>query len=381
MEHKSFSIQKGKRYLLFKQTAYVLLAIFLLIYGLIALRNFLYPIALGLVLAYLGYPLTRWFELKGVPRILANLIVILGTLALLIGFIIAGYHIITPLAINLPDLADKAKENLTEMLASIGQYVGIDTKSLNETVSKQVGADSGGGGDFLGSVFSATTNTLVAFGLLPVYIFLFLYYRTKFMYFLFKLAGRSRRQEMVNMLREMAAVIVQYVGGVIVVVIILSFINSIGLLIIGLQFAIPLGVASALFNFIPYFGTLLGGLVPVTFAFLVEGDPILAFKVVILFIIVQFIENNILTPNIVGGNVKINPFFIITGLVAASMIWGIPGMLLIVPFLACMKILFKHIDFMSPFAFLLGEEGTAKHSIQLSKLKRILKRLKKKIKK
>ena len=380
MEENNYPIQAVKRYLLFKQTAFVLLAIILFFYGLIAIRNFLYPIALGLVLAYLGYPLARWFELKGVPRILANLIVILGTLALITGLIIAGYHIITPLAVDFPDLADKAKENLTEMIVGIGQYVGIETESLKETISKQFGTDSEGGGNLLGNVFSATTNTLVTFGLMPVYIFLFLYYRTKFMYFLLKLAGRSRRKEMVTMLREIAAVILQYVGGVIIVVIILSIINSIGLLIIGLQFAIPLGVVSALFNFIPYFGTLLGGLVPLTFAFLVEGDPILAFKVVILFIIVQFIENNVLTPNIVGGNVKINPFFIITGLVAASMIWGIPGMLLIVPFLASMKILFKHIDFMNPYAFLLGEKGTEKHSIQMSKVKRIFKRLKKKIK-
>jgi predicted PurR-regulated permease PerM len=61
---------------------------------------------------------------------------------------------------------------------------------------------------------------------------------------------------------------------------------------------------------------------------MVLGDIALGLKVIILFIIIQFIENNILTPNIVGGKVKINPFFIITGLVAASMIWGIPGMLL-----------------------------------------------------
>ncbi len=381
MEEKNYPVRADKRYLLFKQTAYVILAIFLFVYGLIAVRNFLYPIAFGLVLAYLVYPLTRWFEMKGVPRILANLIVILGTLALMTGLIIAGYHIITPLAVDFPDLADKAKENLTEMVAGIGQYVGIDTNSLKEAITKQVGPDSEEGGGFLGSVFSATTNTLVAFGLLPVYIFLFLYYRTKFMYFLLKLAGRSRRKKMVTMLREIAAVIVQYVGGVILVVFILSIIISTGLLIIGLPFAIPLGVTAALFNFIPYFGTLLGGLVPFTFAFVVEGDPVLAFKVLLLFIVIQFIENNILTPNIVGGNVKLSPFFIITGLVAASMIWGIPGMLLVVPFLASMKILFKHIDFMNPFAFLLGEEGTEKHSIQMSKLKRILKRFKEKVKK
>ena len=380
MEEKKFPLQAEKRYLLFKRTAFVFLAIFLFIYGLIALRNFLYPIAFGFVLAYLVYPLSSWFESKGIPRILANFIVILGTLALMAGLIIAAYHIITPVAIDFSGLADKAIENLTEMSVIAGQYLGIETSNIAEAISQQVGSAFEAGGEQLGNVFSATTNTIVAFGLLPVYIFLFLYYRTKFMYFLLNLAGRSRRREMVIMLREIATVMVRYLGGVLIVVFILFFINSIGLWIIGVPFAIPLGITAALFNFIPYFGTLLGGLVPLTFAFLVEGSPVLAFKVVLLFIVIQFIENNILTPNIVGGNVNINPFFIITGLVAAGMIWGIPGMLLIVPFLASVRIIFKHVDFMSPYAFLLGEEGMEKHSIQLSKVKRITKRFKERIK-
>jgi predicted PurR-regulated permease PerM len=146
-----------------------------------------------------------------------------------------------------------------------------------------------------------------------------------------------------------------------------------------MKFAIALGIVSAFFNFIPYFGTLLGGLVPFLFALLVENNPGLAFRVVILFIIIQFIENNILTPNIVGGNVKVNPFFIITGLVAASIIWGIPGMLLIVPFLAIVRIVFSHIDSMRPYAFLLGEEGTAKHSITMNKIKKLWPWAKKKV--
>jgi predicted PurR-regulated permease PerM len=254
-----------------------------------------------------------------------------------------------------------------------GKYFGIDTNNVRETISRFVGPAFEAGRKQLGNIFSATTNTIVAFGLLPVYIFLFLFYRKKFMYFLLHLAGRPRRKQMVTILREIATVMVQYLGGVFIVVFILFFINSIGLVIIGVLFAIPLGVTAALFNFIQYFGTLLGGMVPLIFDFLVEGNLIMAFKVVVLFIIIQFIKNNILTPNIAGGNVNINPFFVITGLVAASMIWGIPGMLLIVPFLASLRILFKHIDYMNPYAFLLGEEGTEKHSIKMSKIKRIVK--------
>ncbi len=381
MEKKNLPLQSERRFLLVRQTAYVLLAAVLLIYALIAVRNFLYPIAFGFVLAYLVYPVANWLEVRRVPRILANLIVIIGALAIVNGFIIAAYQILTPLAIDLPDLADKAIENLAEMGATLGQYFGFDTNNIRESISRQVDAAFEAGGEQLRDLFTATTNTLVAFGLLPVYIFLFLYYRTKFMYFLLNLAGRSRRTKAVSILREVARMMVRYLGGVIIVVFILFFINSIGLFIIGMRFAIPLGITAALFNFIPYFGTLLGGLVPFLFAFLVDGNPILAFRVVILFIIIQFIENNILTPNIVGGNVNISPFFIITGLVAASMVWGIPGMLLIVPFLATGRILFSHIHFMKPYSFLLGVEGTERHAIKLSKIKRLLRQFKSRIKK
>jgi predicted PurR-regulated permease PerM len=144
-------------------------------YGLIAIRNFLYPIAFGLVLAYLGYPLASWLEIKGIPRILANFIVILGTLSILTGIIIAAYHIITPIAIDFSDLADRTIDNLTKMSISAGQFFGIDTNNIDEKISSLVVSTFETGGEQLGNLFSATTNTIIAIGLLPVYTFLFLY--------------------------------------------------------------------------------------------------------------------------------------------------------------------------------------------------------------
>ncbi|MGW8316778.1 MAG: AI-2E family transporter, partial [Bacteroidales bacterium] len=133
------------------------------------------------------------------------------------------------------------------------------------------------------------------------------------------------------------------------------------------------GFTSAFFNFIPYFGTLMGGAIPLLFVLLTTSDPLHnALYVIILYAIVQVTENNILTPNIVGGNVKINPFFIILGLMAGGMIWGIPGMLVIVPFLAILRIICYHIEKMRPYAFLLGPRGTQKHSITMNKIKNAL---------
>jgi len=176
---------------------------------------------------------------------------------------------------------------------------------------------------------------------------------------------RSKRMT-VNILREISTVAARYMGGVTIVVLILCVINSTGLVIIGVEYAILLGIVSAFFNFIPYFGTLMGGLVPFLFVLASTEQPFhYGIRVAILYLVVQFTENYILTPNIVGGNVKINPMIIIIGLIAGGMVWGIPGMLVVVPFLAILKIIFSHIPGLQPVAFLLGLKGTRRHSVNL----------------
>lgn len=362
-----------RRYLMVQRVSYSLLAIILFVYGLIAVRDFLWPIAFGFLLSYLFYPVVNWLEKHKIPRILANFIAIITGLGILISLALLAYSKITPIAGDFPRLAEAGLRNLADSVSGISEHFGFDKEETRNLIKEQAGNLLASGGKYVQDIFNATTSTIVNFGLLPVYIFLFLYYRTKFAYFLMMIFGREHRQEVITILREISRVFARYMAGVLAVVFILCIINSSGLMIIGLRYPIALGIISALFNFIPYFGTLLGGAVPLLFALIGENDPALAFRVVILFIIIQFIENNILTPNIVGGNVRVNPFFIITGLVAASIVWGIPGMLLIVPFLAITRIVLSHIDSMKPYAFLLGDQGTAKHAISIKNIKKRLK--------
>lgn len=364
-----------QRFRMAQRVTYTLLAIILFIYGLIAVRNFLYPIAFGFLLSYLFFPIANWLEKKRIPRILANFIVIISGLGLLISLGLFAYGKITPVAGDVPRLIEMGMRNLADSISGVSEHFGFDKNETRELVRDQASNLVATGGAFLQDVFTATTSTMVNVGLLPVYIFLFLYYRTKFAYFLLMIFGREHREELIVIMREISKVFSRYIAGVFVVVLILCFINSMGLWIIGLRYPIALGIISALVNFIPYFGTLLGGSVPLLFALVAENDPALALKVVILFIIIQFIENNILTPNIVGGNVQVNPFFIITGLVAASIIWGIPGMLLIVPFLAIVRIVFSHIEAMKPYAFLLGDKGTSKHAINRDNIRNFFRRI------
>jgi predicted PurR-regulated permease PerM len=159
------------------------------------------------------------------------------------------------------------------MLADILPYFGFDSGDTQKFIEEQGSSFFESSGEHIGTLFSATSSTIVAIGLMPVYIFMFLYFRTKFMYFLLKLAGKSFKENMIGILRETSTVMVQYISGVFIVVLILCVINSLGLWIIGLKHAIALGIISALFNFIPYFGTVLGGMVPILFAFLLKGIP------------------------------------------------------------------------------------------------------------
>ena len=94
---------------------------------------------------------------------------------------------------------------------------------------------------------------------------------------------------------------------------------------------------------------------------LLSDTPEKAIGVVILFLIIQFTENNILTPNITGGAVQINPFFTILGLVVGGMVWGIPGMLVAVPVMGTLKIIFENIDEMHPYAYLMGVDSPRRY--------------------
>ena len=146
----------------------------------------------------------------------------------------------------------------------------------------------------------------------------------------------------------------------------------------GCNIALILGIVSAICNFIPYFGTLIGGSIPLVFALLTGDSPLLALRVLILFAIIQFVENNILTPNIVGYNVKISPLFIIFSLILAAMLWGIPGMLVVIPFLAMFKIVINNIERFEPYAYLLDTRGTQQHAVSINKIKRFFLFLRKK---
>lgn len=344
----------------------------LLFYALIAARTFLYPLALGILFALLLLPVTSRLERWGLPRILANLLGLVLGGGILYGVLFFLYRQIAALSRELPNIQEQAAANLHDLMGSVAARVGIRmTPELEQSVLDRLEAVLRGTGDSLGEVMNATGNTLLAIGLMPVYVFMFLYYRNKFARFLMMLVPDDAQEMGRTVLEKVSHVTTRYMTGMFAVVLILSVLNSAGFMIIGLKYAVLMGVIAAICNIIPYFGTIIGYSIPFVFAFLTGSSFELAFAVLFQFFIIQFSENNIITPNILGGMLRINPFVIILGVLGGGMLWGLPGMFIIVPVLAMFKVLCDHVPVMKPYAFLLGDRGTERHSITARKLRRL----------
>jgi predicted PurR-regulated permease PerM len=347
---------------------YFLLSIILLISGLIVAKDFLYPLAFGILLAYLLYPIVNFLEKKGMPRILSILLPILLALVLFIAIAIFVLKRINLFMDELPYFREKTIAHIESMQQYIESEFGIPAERFKNFLVTQIieiGTQSE-------QIFSTTTGTIFVILMQPVYVFLFLYYRTKFAYFFLKMVGMQNRLIAIGVLRDIARVVTRYMLGVTTVVLILCFFNALGLMLIGIQYPLLLGVISALFSFIPYFGNFIGGTIPFLFALLTEDSQVYALRIAIFVYIIHFFENNILSPNIVGDNIRINPFIIILGLISGAMVWGIPGMLVVIPFLAILHIVLQKIPGMQPYVYLLGVRGTGRHALTLPNIRRFL---------
>ena len=122
--------------------------------------------------------------------------------------------------------------------------------------------------------------------------------------------------------------------------VIVGITTTIFLFVMGIEFAIVIGFITGIADIIPYIGPFLGFLPAVIFAFI--AGPIKALWVGIFFILIQWAENNILGPKILGKTTGMHPLTILLSIIAGGTMFGVMGMLLAVPFVSVMIILYKY---------------------------------------
>jgi len=357
--------------------SFIMLSIVLFFYILIIAKLFLYPIALAVLFSYLLYPLTSFLEKLRIPRIIAIILCIIILFSLMSGALLFIYTRVGVFVGDFPGFRSKALSNIDLMESRIEDIFGITDLSIADFLRSRVAILFDVGNDFFNRLFTATAGTLFRFGILPVFIFMLLYYRTKFAYFILKLVGPQKRMMAIHVLREVSKVASRYMGGIFTVVFVMCCLNSLGFILIDLKYPIVLGVIAAMFSFIPHFGSIIGYTIPFAFALLTGDPPSIALRVLLMLLIVQFLEHNILMPNIVGSYMKLNPFIIILGVIASGMVWGIPGMFIVVPVLAVFRIIFINIESLKPYGYLLGSGGTRRHALTGENIQKFMQRFRK----
>jgi len=204
--------------------------------------------------------------------------------------------------------------------------------------------------------------------LLPVYAFLFLYYKVLLTTFLYEIFAEENAKEVGAVLTQTEGAVQSYMVGLLLEALIVATLNSVALFILGVDYAILLGVLGALLNVLPFIGGILAVLLPILIATVTKDGFHTQLWIVVAYIVIQFIDNHFLVPYIVSSKVKINALISLVIVFMGGMLWGISGMFLSIPFIGVLKIIFDRIPEMKPWGRLLGTEVPTRPKGQFGRL-------------
>ena len=177
------------------------------------------------------------------------------------------------------------------------------------------------------------------------------------------MADESQHAMILMILEKIKALILNYLTGLFIALTIIGAMNAIGLKILGIEHGIFLGFLAGFLNIIPYIGSFIGASLPIIMALIYKDSMWYAVGVFLIFMFNQFIDNNITTPSVVGGYVRINSLATIFAVIVGGMIWGVAGMILFIPMLGIFKIFCDNIETLKPLSIILSDDGEDQNSI------------------
>lgn len=327
----------------------LLVIIALVIVAMILAKDIVVPILIAAFLSIVFLPVVNKLQ-KKLSLTFSVILVLIFTFLLLAGFIWIVSDQLSRLLQDLPDLETKFNTLIDNVSNQLRSLLGMSQADQNQLVKDGLKELS----SYTTSLLVSTTNTLSLLIQIPIYMFLFLIYRDRFKAFFLSLLPESDQSTWKN---EIQSVLQGYISGLLIVTIIIAALNTLGLLILGIDHAIFFGVVSGVLTIIPYIGIFIGALLPAIFALLTKDSIWYTMGVVAIFSVVQFLEGNFITPRITGSKVKVNAFAAIVALLIGGKILGITGMILAIPITGVLKIFLSGSTHLKPFVILLEDKN------------------------
>ncbi len=355
----------------YAKTALIFISGYAFIYALYLGQNIIVPIVYATLISILLNPIVNFLVRKKLNKILAI------SMAVILVFLITAcllYFISTQISMfaeTYPQLKVKMLTTSNQAIHSFSQHFNIKEKKVNEWIQHNEDIIFSDAGLMVGRTLLNLSSTFFVLLLLPVYLFMILYYKSLLLEFIRRLFRAEHHTSVAEVLNNTKVIIQSYLKGLLIEALVIAILNSAGLLLLGVEYAIILGVTGALLNVIPYIGGVIAIALPMVIAFVTKDSVSYPFLVLGIYLLIQFIDNHYIIPMVVASKVKINALVSVVVVLVGGAIWGIPGMFLSIPLTAILKVIFDHIEILKPWGYLLGNIEPSASKFTLRKMRKI----------
>lgn len=357
----------GGKNLLFGLVTLVLIGIVLLIYDkvsfiftpiLVFIHTVVLPVVLAVIAYYLMRPILKLFMRWKIPKIWGIIILyvfVLGLITLVVTLVLPFLkeqftnlfsefpQYFMQLVHNFQDFIQTSKftsilDNYNIDLNQAATQIGND---LSQTVKDLAGSLGSGFASGITGFVSTLTGILLALVTVPFILFYLLKDGDKLPKAFLKLIPPAARKDTQHVLTDADHQISSYIQGQLIVSFCIGVMITIGFLIIGLDYAIPLGFLAMITSVVPYLGPVIA-ITPAAIIAIVT-DPFMILKLAVVWTVVQLVEGKFISPQVMGKSLRVHPITIIFVLLTAGSLFGVPGVVLGIPGYAVLKVLVSHI--------------------------------------
>lgn len=318
-------------------------------------QSIIIPLIFAFIIAILLSPVVSLFVRLKVNRILAIAMTLLLTIIIIFA---CGAFVVSQASLfadSWPTVVEKFTLLLNNTISQAAIYFDVKPQHIHEWINKTQGELINFNGAAVGQTLMSVGGAVAVLFIIPVYIFVILYYQPLLLEFIRRLFADNHQTEVTEIVSQTKTVVQRYLVGLIIEAAIIATLDASALLILGIDYAILLGIIAAFLNMIPYIGGIVAVALPMMVVLATKESPWSAVYILISYYVIQLFDNNYVVPKIVASKVKINALFSIIVVLVGNMLWGVPGMFLSIPLLAIIKLIFDHIESLKPWGFLLGD--------------------------
>ncbi len=348
----------------YERLSLVLIGILSLGFLVVQGKEVLDPLIFGFLFAILLLPVSGFLEQKlRLPRSMSSFLSILLLVAFISGVLYLVGSQISKLTQDWPMLQKQISQSLNDIHGWIQYAFHLDLEKQKTYVDNTAKKLISSGTDVISTTFGAVSSLMLFYVFIMIFTFFILFYRKLLFGFILQAFGKDNEPIVHDIIENIQTILRQYILGLLFEMVIVASIACTAFWMIGIKYAVLLGIIVGLFNIIPYLGifTALFLSVLITFATGPVGNAVWVGASVLG---IHILDANLLLPSVVGSKVRLNALITFLGIILGEMVWGLSGMFLSIPIMAIFKIIFDRIESLKSWGYLLGGDYEYKKSAQ-----------------